>query len=97
MTLFPGFNSLWNPKTILQLSFLAIMSILRWCNTKQKSVQDDNSFFMTSFKPFKKENELRLVLMLFLVFERNSEVPWFESKCDIGNSDQKFRQRENHP
>ena len=53
---------------------------------------------MTSFKPFKKENELRLVLMLFLVFERNSEVPWFESKCDIGNnSDQKFRERENHP
>ena len=49
---------------------------------------------MTSFKPFKKENELRLVLMLFLVFERNSEVPWFESKCDIGNnSDQKFRER----
>ena len=68
------------------------------CNIKQKSVQDDNSFFMTSFKPFKKENELRLVLMLFLVFERNSEVPWFESKCDIGNnSDQKFRERENHP
>ena len=33
--------------------------------------------------------------MLFLVFERNSEVPWFESKCDIGNnSDQKFREGE---
>ena len=64
--------------------FLDIMSIWRWCrpvnrynvrNTKQKSVQDDNSFFMTSFNFLKGE----WVSMLFLVSDRT-----IEPHCTMG-------------